>query len=364
MEDIQPSERVSSCEDESKPKVGQVFDTLEEGELFYKNYAYIVGFSVRSSTLTKDKNGVGRWKYFVCSKEGYLSTKKKDVEQSESSVKTRRRSLTREGCNAKVVFKLTEEGKFELIRFHEIHTHPLASPEKKQFLRSFRKVNPVHKSLLHAYSRANVGPSKTYHLMKEQVGGYENVGCTQRDLQNYSRDLKTMNKESNAHVFIDNFRRKQEFDPSFYYAYEVDDEGHLKHVFWADGICRKNYSLFGDVVSFDTTYRTNKYSMIFAPFTGVNHHRQCITFGVGFLANEKVDSFMWLFEKFLEAMGGNKPTLIITDQDPAMKVAIENIFTSSVHRFCMWHIMKKVSEKVGASLNDNEDFNNSFKSCV
>lgn len=89
------------------------------------------------------------------------------------------------------------------------HTHSLASPDKKQFLRSFRKVNPVHKSLLHAYSRANVGSSKTYHLLKEQVQGYENVGCTQRDLQNYSRDLKTMNKESNAHVFIDNFRRKQ-----------------------------------------------------------------------------------------------------------------------------------------------------------
>ncbi|PNY00107.1 protein FAR1-related sequence 5-like [Trifolium pratense] len=63
-------------------------------------------------------------------------------------------------------------------------------------------------------------------------------------------------------------------------------------------------------------------------------------------------------------MGGHKPTLIITDQDPSMKVAIEDIFKSSVHRFCMWHIMKKVSEKVGVSLNDNEDFNKSFKSCV
>lgn len=98
MQDIQPSE--------------QVFDTLEVGELFYNNYAHNVGFSVHSSTLTKDKNGVGRWKYFVCSKEGNLPTKKKDVEQSESSVKTRRKSLTWDWYNAKVVFKLTEEGKF------------------------------------------------------------------------------------------------------------------------------------------------------------------------------------------------------------------------------------------------------------
>lgn len=141
-------------------------------------------------------------------------------------------------------------------------------------------------------------------MLKEQVGGYQNVGCTQRDLQNCLRDLKTLIKDSDACVFIDNFKRKREVNQSFYFAYEGDSEDRLKHVFWADGICRKNYSSFGDVVSSDTTYEKNKYSMIFAPFTGVNHHRQSVTFGVAFLANERADSFIWLFEKFLEAMGG------------------------------------------------------------
>ncbi|CAK8565917.1 unnamed protein product [Lathyrus sativus] len=63
-------------------------------------------------------------------------------------------------------------------------------------------------------------------------------------------------------------------------------------------------------------------------------------------------------------MGGKMPTLLITDQDPAMKVAIENIFTTSNHRFYMWHIMKNVSEKIGGSMNANEEFNTSLKSCV
>jgi hypothetical protein len=184
-------------------------------------------------------------------------------------------------------------------------------------------VNAIHKNLFHAYGKANIGTSKTFHLLKEQFGGYENVGCTQRDLQNYSRDVRNLIKNFDAHFFIDNFRRKQEINQSFYYAYEVSEEGRLKHVFWADGICRKKYSLFGDVVSFDTTYRTNQYSMIFAPFTEINHHRQSITFGAGFLENEKIESFVWLFEEFLETMGGHEPTLIITDQDPSMKAAIE-----------------------------------------
>jgi hypothetical protein len=76
------------------------------------------------------------------------------------------------------------------------------------------------------------------------------------------------------------------------------------HVFWADAMSRKNYSLFGDVVSFDATYTTNQYNMIFAPFTGVNHHLQSIFLGVAFLANEKVESYVWLFKIILKAMGG------------------------------------------------------------
>ena len=134
--------------------------------------------------------------------------------------------------------------------------------------------------------------------------------------------------------FIDNFKRKKETNLSFYYAYEVDEESRLKHVFWADGICRKNYFLFGDVISFDTKYSTNKYSIIFVPFIGLNHHRQCVTFGAAFLTNEKVDSFTWLFEIFLEAMEEREPKLIVTGQDPPMKIAIKRFFVLLTNFAC------------------------------
>ncbi|KAH9762576.1 protein FAR1-RELATED SEQUENCE [Citrus sinensis] len=39
---------------------------------------------------------------------------------------------------------------------------------------------------------------------------------------------------------------------------------------------------------------------------------------------------------------------IITDQDRAMQKAIENVFPTTRHRWCLWHIMKKVPEKLGA----------------
>ena len=63
-------------------------------------------------------------------------------------------------------------------------------------------------------------------------------------------------------------------------------------------------------------------------------------------------------------MGGQKPTYIVTDQDPTMKIAIERVFTTSVHRFCIWHIMNKVLEKVGGALNTDLEFHNRLNSCV
>ncbi|WJX48630.1 hypothetical protein P8452_35169 [Trifolium repens] len=66
-----------SEDDESKPVIGKVFDSLKEAGNFYKMYAHSVGFSVCSSSQTNDKYGV-KWKYFLCSKEGFKVVKQID----------------------------------------------------------------------------------------------------------------------------------------------------------------------------------------------------------------------------------------------------------------------------------------------
>ena len=65
--------------------------------------------------------------------------------------------------------------------------------------------------------------------------------------------------------------------------------------------------------------------MVFTPFTRVDHDQSCITFVVGFIAKEDIVSFEWLFRSFLKAMGGNEPNCMITDQDPAMKIAVKSV---------------------------------------
>ena len=80
------------------------------------------------------------------------------------------------------------------------------------------------------------------------------------------------------------------------------------------------------MVTFDTMYLVNKYNMPFAPFVRVNHHGQSILLGCGLISGENTDTFRWLFESWLICMSGVPPNAIITDQDNAMKKAIEIVF--------------------------------------
>ncbi|XP_019179720.1 PREDICTED: protein FAR1-RELATED SEQUENCE 1-like [Ipomoea nil] len=61
---------------------------------------------------------------------------------------------------------------------------------------------------------------------------------------------------------------------------------------------------------------------------------------------------------------GMEPRIIVIDQDPAMKVAIPTVFKQARHRYFMWHIMCKDGEKVGPTLNKDEEFRNKLNSIV
>jgi hypothetical protein len=82
----------------------------------------------------------------------------------------------------------------------------------------------------------------------------------------------------------------------FYYVMDMNDDARLRNVFWADARSRVVYEFFRDVITFDTTYLTNRYDMPLAPFVEVNHHSQSILFRARLLSNEETDTFIWLFK--------------------------------------------------------------------
>ncbi|KAJ9542049.1 LOW QUALITY PROTEIN: hypothetical protein OSB04_028555 [Centaurea solstitialis] len=92
--------------------------------------------------------------------------------------------------------------------------------------------------------------------------------------------------------------------------------------------------------------------MVFVSFTGIDNHQKCVIFGAGLLSEEKKEPYMWLLNAFI-SVHGSEPQMVKTDQDLAMKAAIEAIFKSAKHRLCMWHIMNKLPSKIGIQINED-----------
>lgn len=121
------------------------------------------------------------------------------------------------------------------------------------------------------------------------------------------------------------FQEQINKNPSFHYAVQFDNEEKIINIFWANARMIADYVYFGDMITFDTTFDTNKELRPLVVFIGFNHHRGVVIFGVVILYEETIESFKWLFEGFLNAHAGKKPRSIFTDQDAAMAKALGEV---------------------------------------
>ena len=59
----------------------------------------------------------------------------------------------------------------------------------------------------------------------------------------------------------------------------------------------------------------------------------------GFAEDEKSEGYQWMYSKFLKAVNGVCPGVLITDADPAVTSAVINVFGEETeHIWCIWHI--------------------------
>ncbi|XP_028087109.1 protein FAR1-RELATED SEQUENCE 8-like [Camellia sinensis] len=190
-----------------------------------------------------------------------------------------------------------------------------------------KKILTPVKRILEINDQANIGVSRNFHSMVVEAGGYESLTFDERDARNYIERARRLRfGEGDAKSFQSYFMRMQAHSERFFYVIDVDEEFRIRNLFWTDARSRATYEAFGDVVSFDTTYLTNKYDIPFALFVRVNHHGQSILLGCGLLSSEDTNTFVWLFKSWLSCMSNHPSKIIITDQYRAMQNAIEIVF--------------------------------------
>ncbi|XP_056169552.1 protein FAR1-RELATED SEQUENCE 9 isoform X2 [Syzygium oleosum] len=163
---------------------------------------------------------------------------------------------------------------------------------------------------------------------------------------------------------LDYLKRMQAENPAFFYAVEGDDDYSGGNIFWADATARMNYTHFGDAVTFDTTYRTNRHRVPFASFTGLNHHGQPVLFGCALIVNDLESSFIWVLQTWLHSMAGRHPVSITTDPDGVIQVAVSQVLPGTRHRFCKWGIFRDTQDKLADLYQSHPTFEFEFKRCI
>ncbi|RYR28284.1 hypothetical protein Ahy_B01g052402 [Arachis hypogaea] len=276
---------LSVVDDQFVPKVGMTFTTLEDARKFYKNYAKAAGFSTRVRSTNRKGNKIEN-QLITCSREGKWKSKISPTEKTNPTA-----SLN---CPARIyIHTLKDVGAWIISKVVLDHSHPCC-PSKAEMLKQHRELSMSIRRTIENNEEAGIRPSKTYQSFVAAAGGHRELNFIEKDVRNYiTREVQNVSEQENA-------------------------------------------KKFGKYL----------YNLVCGSFVGMNHHGQSTLLRCSLMKNKEIESFKWLFQCWLRCMGGNAPKGFLTDQCASMKRALEACMPTTIHRWCIWHIMKKIPSKL------------------
>ncbi|RYR34820.1 hypothetical protein Ahy_A10g049871 [Arachis hypogaea] len=122
-----------------------------------------------------------------------------------------------------------------------------------EILKKYRELSMFVRHTIENNKEARIIPSKTYQSFVAASRGHHEL-----NVRNYiTREVWNISKQDDAKEFV-------------------------------DARSRTAYQYFGDIISFDTTYNTNRYNLVFGSFMSVNHHGQSTLLGCALMKNENI----------------------------------------------------------------------------
>ncbi|KAK1589257.1 hypothetical protein Q3G72_032038 [Acer saccharum] len=332
-----------------EPRDDIEFDSHEAAYSFYKDYAKSMGFGTAKLSSRRSRAS----KEFIDAKFSCIRYGNK--QQSDDAINPR--PSPKIGCKASLHVKRRQNGKWFIYSFVKEHNHELL-PAQAHFFRSHRNDDPL-KNDARLRRRKNLAP------VSKLFSSYQNVDCLESYMRNqHDKGRNLVLEPGDAQVLLDHFMQMQDENSKFFYAVDLNEEHRLRNVFWVDSKGMEDYTNFSDVVSFDTTYFTNKYKIPLVLFIGVNHHIQPTLLGCALIADETVYTFVWLFQTWFIAMGERAPRVILTDQNDTVKAAAAAVFPDTHHCFSLWHVLEKIPRHLEYLSLWHDSFMVKFYKCI
>ncbi|CAK9182267.1 unnamed protein product [Ilex paraguariensis] len=333
------------------PYVGMVFKSDDDAFEYYANFARKNGFSIRKERSRLSPQ-LGIYKRdFVCYRSGFAPTRKKPTGEHH-----RDRKSVRCGCDAKMYLSkevIDGVSQWFVVQFSNVHNHELLEDDQVRLLPAYRKIHEADQERILLLSKAGFPIHrivKVLELEKGIQGGQ--LPFLERDVRNFVQNRKKVVQENDALLtekrendtidLLEACRATKETDACFVYDVTVDENDKIENIAWSYGDSIQAYNMFGDVVYFDTTYRSITYGMLFGAWLGIDNNGKILFFGCALLQDETPRSFAWALQAFLHFMKGRCPQTIISDLDPGLIDAIRRELPNTKHVVSLWSILPKM----------------------
>lgn len=333
------------------PYVGMVFKSDDDAFEYYGNFARKNGFSIRKERSRLSPQ-LGIYKRdFVCYRSGFAPAKKKP-----SGEHHRDRKSVRCGCDAKMYLsKEIVEGvsQWFVVQFSNVHNHELLEDDQVRLLPAYRKIHEADQERILLLSKAGFPIHrivKVLELEKGIQGGQ--LPFLERDVRNFVQNRKKVVQENDALLsekretdtmeLLEACKAAKETDEDFAYDFTVDENDKVENIAWSYGDSVHAYTMLGDVVYFDTTYRSITYGMLFGAWLGIDNHGRTIFFCCVLLQDETPRSFSWALQAFLSFMRGRCPQTILTDLDPGLSDALRSELPGTKHVISLSNVLSKL----------------------
>ncbi|GJU26603.1 putative reverse transcriptase domain-containing protein [Tanacetum coccineum] len=203
-----------------------------------------------------------------------------------------------QAVKTRVVFNLVlGSTKIVLNVFDTIHNHELECEEFKHLSKTERQLTYAEQVFIVKDASVNIGATRAHHLLTG---------------------------DSDAQMLISKLENRKKHVSDFSFDYLVEN-AELSTIFWADEISKYNYRELCDVISFHATYKTNKYKMVFVPFTSIYNHRKYVMVAAGLLKNETTNSYATANKRRFEDTSQNNRN----QQQPTKRQNVERAYATA-----------------------------------
>jgi hypothetical protein len=362
------------------PRVGMVFDSVDEAFALYKAYAYHTGFHAVRRT-SHNYEGLRDRSTFTCTYGGKTRPggASSDGPATRYPLRNKRGAASQEkkgaaektGCKATLIIRdkrVNDKWKVESVDLE--HNHP-CTPDMVRFLKAYREMPESAKKKAKITDEMDEAVEKSLSEIAEtrkfptrpKRGASGGAGVVSQRFSRIESYVQRLGEEDLIALkkFIETMQRGK---PNFIHSWDLDQESHVKNFFWTDSRAQAQCRYFGDVITLDVMYlQHSRASLPLATILGVNNHGHLVLLGCGLLSSDSKDNYVWLLKRWLNCMNGKPPEAITTSYSDLIAEAVAEVFPNARHRFCFWHILKKLLENLGRT-QEKEAISSRFREVV